>query len=251
MKPTPVLGTQGLIGPPEEATLFLGTIQKQSLGVLGRMALLQRGGFPAKALQTSPHVQHFWMRLTIDGFHILQGLILSTKQQTRLHGTFHILPSLLRFSCLQTHVMARTYHRVQGTGWENRFGVLRGCVDHVIQFFHHLFHGSSGIFHHLAHHRITVDGRHRLKGVLLLLLPRRRVAWLSLPFDGHRAQDFHPYYRGLFIPLPLSSHWSACPDLIRTARVPIGQLFPIPSRVPIGPLSLFKELPWSLNRHSK
>ena len=188
MKPTPVLGTQGLIGPPEEATLFLGTIQKQAIGVLGRMALLQRGGFPAKALQTSPHVQHFCMRLTIDGFHILQGLILSTKQQTRLHGTFHILPSLLRFSCLQTHVMTRTYHRVQGTDWENRFGVLkpralRGCVDHVIQFFHHLFHGSSGIFHHLAHHRITVHGRHRLKGGLLLLLPRRRVAWLSLPFD--------------------------------------------------------------------
>ena len=110
MKPTPVLGTQRLIGPPEEATLFLGTIQKQAIGVLGRMALLQRGGFPAKALQTSPHVQHFWMRLTIDGFHILQGLILSTKQQTRLDGTFHILPSLLRFSCLQTHVMTRTYH---------------------------------------------------------------------------------------------------------------------------------------------
>ena len=229
MKPTPVLGTQRLIGPPEEATLFLGTIQKQSLGVLGRMALLQRGGFPAKALQTSPHVQHFWMRLTIDGFHILQGLILPTKQQTRLDGTFHILPPLLRFSCLQTHVMTRTYHRVQGTGWENRFGVLkpralRGCVDHVIQFFHHLFHGSSGIFHHLAHHRITVHGRHRLKGVLLLLLPRRRVAWLSLPFDGHRAQDFQPNRPCLLIPLLLSSHWSACPDLIRTARVPLVSL---------------------------
>ena len=112
MKPTPVLGTQGLIGPPEEATRFLGTIQKQTIGVLGRMALLQRGGFPAKALQTSPHVQHFCMRLTIHGFHILQSLILTTKQQTGLHGTFHILPSLLRFSGLQTHVMARAYHIV-------------------------------------------------------------------------------------------------------------------------------------------
>ena len=59
MKSAPVLGTQGLIGPPEEATLFLGTIQKQAIGVLGRMTLLQRGGFTAKALQTSPHVQHF------------------------------------------------------------------------------------------------------------------------------------------------------------------------------------------------
>ena len=257
MKPTPVLGTQGLIGPSEEATLFLGTIQKQAIGVLGRMALLQRGGFPAKALQTSPHVQHFCMRLTIDGFHILQGLILTTKQQTGLDGTFHILPSLLRFSCLQTHVMTRTYHIVQGTDWENRFGVLkpralRGCVDHVIQFFHHLFHGSSGIFHHLPYHRITVHGRHMLKG-LLLLLPRRRVAWLSLPFDRHRAEDFHPYHRGLFIPIPLSSHWSAYPTHIRTSHRPIGQLLPLQIRsscLPIGQLSLFKELPCSLNRHS-
>ena len=112
-------------------------------------------------------------------------------------------------------------------------------LHHVIQFFHHVFHGSSGVFHHLAHHRITA---HIL---FLFLLPRRVYAWLSLPIDRHRAQDFHPYYRGLFIPLPLSSHWSTCPDLIRTSPVPIGQLFPIPSRVPIGPLSLFKELPWS------
>ena len=50
---------------------------------------------------------------------------------------------------------------------------------------------------------------------------------------------------------PLGSHWSASHDPIRTWYLPIGQLFPIPSRVPIGPLSLFKELPWCLNRHSK
>ena len=176
VKPAPVLGTQGLIGPPEEATLFLGTIQKQTIGILGGMALLQRGGFTAKALQTSPHVYHFWMRLTIHGFHILQGLILSTKQQTRLDGTFHILPSLLRFSCLQTHVMARAHHRVHRTGrvLGIRYDVFRrGCVGrhHVIQFFHHIFHRSSGVFHHLAHHRITVHGRHSLNGLLLLLLP--------------------------------------------------------------------------------
>ena len=115
MKPTPVLGTQRLIGPSEEATLFLGTIQKQAIRVLGGMALLQRGGFTAKTLQTSPHVQHFCMRLTIHGFHIVGGLILPTKQQTGLDGTFHILPSLLRFSGLQTHVMARTYHIVHRT----------------------------------------------------------------------------------------------------------------------------------------
>ena len=48
MKPAPVLGTQRLIGPSEEATLFLGTIQKQAIGVLGGMALLQRGGLTAK-----------------------------------------------------------------------------------------------------------------------------------------------------------------------------------------------------------
>ena len=35
MKPAPVLGTQGLIGPSEEATRFLGTIQKQSISVKG------------------------------------------------------------------------------------------------------------------------------------------------------------------------------------------------------------------------
>ena len=259
MKPTPVLGTQGLIGPSEEATLFLGTIQKQAIGVLGRMALLQRGGFPAKTLQTSPHVQHFYMRLTIHGFHILQGLILSTKQQTRLHGTFHILPSLLRFSGLQTHVMARAYHIVHRLSFLVLRSVIHGrqcrcrLLHHVIQFFHHLFHGSSGIFHHLPYHRITVHGRHRLNGVLLLLVPRRVYAWLSLPFDRHRAQDFHPYHRGLFIPWTLGSHWSAYPTHIRTSHRPIGQLLPLQIRsscLPIGQLSLFKELPCSLNRHS-
>ena len=208
MKPAPVLGTQGLIGPPEEATLFLGTIQKQAIRVLGEMALLQRGGFPAKALQTTPHVHHFWMRLTIHGFHIVGSLILTTKQQTGLHGTFHILPSLLRFSCLQTHVMARAYHRVHRTGrvLGIRYDVFRrGCLGrhHVIQFFHHVFHRSSGVFHHLAHHRITVHGRHRLNGVLLLLLPRRVVAWLSLPIDRHRAHDFHPPMPFLY-PRPLA-----------------------------------------------
>ena len=199
MKPTPVLGTQGLIGPPEEATLFLGTIQKQAIGVLGGMTLLQRGGFTAKALQTSPHVQHFWMRLTIHRFHILQSLILPTKQQTRLHGTFHIRPSLLRFSCLQTHVMARTYHIVPRLSFTvvipGRQSELRWCrlLHHVIQFFHHVFHRSSGVFHHLAHHRITV---HIL---FLFLLPRRMYALLSLPIDGHPAQDFHPPHAFLYL----------------------------------------------------
>ena len=195
MKPAPVLGTQRLIGPPEEATLFLGTIQKQATGVLGGMTLLQRGGFTAKALQTSPHVQHFWMRLTMHRFHIVWGLILTTKQQTRLHGTFHILPSLLRFSCLQTHVMARAHRSVHRTGRNEVLGIRhhvfrRGCLGghHVIQFFHHIFHGGSGVFHHLAYHRITV------LILFLFLLPRRVYALLSLPIDGHPAQrlSFHP-----------------------------------------------------------
>ena len=139
------------------------------------MTLLKRGGFTAKALQTTPHVQHFYMRLTIHSFHILQGLILSTKQQTRLHGTFHILPSLLRFSGLQTHIMARAYHIVHRTG--RIFGIRHHVFrrgHHIIQFFHHIFHSSSSVFHcssgvfdHFAHHRITV---HIL---FLFLLPRR------------------------------------------------------------------------------
>ena len=40
MKPSPVLGTQRLIGPPEEATLFLGTIQKQAIGVTNAQPFL-------------------------------------------------------------------------------------------------------------------------------------------------------------------------------------------------------------------
>ena len=258
MKPTPVLGTQGLIGPSEEATRFLGTIQKQAIGVLGRMTLLKRGGFTAKALQTTPHVQHFYMRLTIHGFHILQGLILSTKQQTRLHGTFHILPSLLRFSGLQTHLMARAYHivhrftvsfrlsKVLRIVIHGRQGELRGwwwwwwwwwcrLLHHVIQFFHHIFHGSSGVFHDLAHHRITV---HIL---FLFLLPRRVYAWLSLPIDRHRAQDFHPpmpfYTLGPYLSLVSlfnpykdvsSSHWSAFPSPNKDLLSSHWSAFPYP-----------------------
>ena len=116
MKPTPLLGTQRLIGPPKEVALFLGTGQKQAIGVGWGMALLKRGRFTAKALQTTPHVQHFWMRLTIHSFHIVRGLVLATKQQTRLDGTFDIVPSFLRLSGLQTHVMARAHHGVHRTG---------------------------------------------------------------------------------------------------------------------------------------
>ena len=158
------------------------------------------------------------MRLTIHGFHIVGGLILSTKQQTGLDGTFHILPSLLRFSRLQTHVMAGAYHIVHlfivvfdlmivhlivkhGHQGELRWWWCR-LPNHVIQFFHHIFHRGSGVFHHFAHHRITVLGRHRLNGVLLFLLPRRMVGWLSLPIHRHRAQGcFHPHRSGLFYTL--------------------------------------------------
>ena len=117
MKPAPVLGTHRFIGPPKEVALFLGTGQKQAIGVLGGMALLKRGWFTAKALQAAPHVTHFWMRLTIHGFHIVEGLVLPTKQQTRLHGTFDIVPSLLRLTGLQTYVMARAHHGVHRTRW--------------------------------------------------------------------------------------------------------------------------------------
>ena len=228
MKPTPVLGTQGLIGPPEEATLFLGTSHIQAIGVLGGMALLQRGGFTAKALQTTPHVQHFWMRLRIHRFHILQGLILPTKQQTRLDGTFHILPSLLRLTGLQTHVMARAYHGVHRLSFTVRFRLSkvlrivihgrqcelrwRRCrlLHHVIQFFHHVFHGSSGIFHDLTDRRITVLGCPRWKG--LLFLPPRGMGRFSLPIgtthwrhiDRHRTE-------GCFHPLPPTTFYTLDP----------------------------------------
>ena len=137
------------------------------------------------------------MRLTIHGFHILQSLILATKQQTGLDGTFHILPPLLRFLCLQTHIMARACHivhlfivafdlmMVHLIVKHGHQGELRWCrlLHHVIQFFHHIFHRRSGIFHHLAYPRITVHGRHRLNGVLLFLLPLWGMGCLSLPID--------------------------------------------------------------------
>ena len=181
----------------------------------------------------------------------LPPLVLATKQQTRLDGPFHILPSLLRFSCLQTHVMARTHHPVHRTGWKEVLGLVihgrqcelrrRRCwVDHVIQFFHHFFHSSSRVFHHLAYHRITVLGRHhRVILFLLLLLPRRVYAFgrFSLPIRITRGRDLailggHPakvfftlYYLRLFIPWNLLSHWSPFHTHIRSSRVPIGQLF--------------------------
>ena len=191
------------------------------------------------------------MRLTIHRFHILKGLILPTKQQTRLDGTFHILPSLLRLTGLQTHVMARAYHIVhrRGEGVDLSFTVLRlvihgrqgewrwcwgGLLHHVIQFFHHVSHRGSGVFHHLAYDRITVLGRHHIL-FLLLLLPRRVYALgrFSLPIgithwrhiDGHPAQGcFSPPTTYCFIPWTLGSHWSAYPTHIRTSHVPIGQL---------------------------
>ena len=266
MKPTPVLGTQRLIGPPEEVALFLGTAHIQAIGVLGGMTLLKRGGFTAKALQTSPHVQHFGMRLTIHRFHIVQGLILPTKQQTRLDGTFHILPSLLRFSCRQTHVMARTHHIVHRTGRNEvlgfvihvrhnvfRRGCLSDCVHHVIQFFHHVFHCGSGVFHHLAYHRITVLRCPRWNG--LLLLPHRGMGRFSLPIgttrwrhiDRHRAEGcFHPLPPTTFYTLEPFVSLSVYSIHIRASRVPIGQIFPIhswSSRVPIGQRSLFQTAP--------
>ena len=79
MKPCPVLGTQRLIGPPKEVTRFLGTGHKQPIGVLWGMALLKRSGFTAKALQTAPHVPHFWMRLTIQGLSYSRRLGLDHK----------------------------------------------------------------------------------------------------------------------------------------------------------------------------
>ena len=121
------------------------------------MTLLKRGRFTAKALQTTPHVQHFWMRLTRHRLHILRGLVLTTKQQTRLDGTFDIKPSLLRLTGLQTHVMARAHHGVHGAGWCGVFGLVIHVrhnvfrrrwrwVHHVIQFFHHFVHRGSGVF---------------------------------------------------------------------------------------------------------
>ena len=135
MKPGPVLGTQRLIGPPKEVALFLGTGPKQPIGVGGGMALLKRGWFTAKALQTTPHVTHFWMRLTIHGFLIVRGLVLPTKQKTRLNGTFDIVPSLLRLTGLQTHVVARAHHGVHRTRWRGVFGFSQGfcIVIHVRQ----------------------------------------------------------------------------------------------------------------------
>ena len=54
--------------------------------------------------------------------------------------------------------------------------------------------------------------------------------------------------------MTLGCHWSASHDPTRTSYILIGQLFPIQIRtscLPIGQLSLFKELPWSLSRHSQ
>ena len=54
--------------------------------------------------------------------------------------------------------------------------------------------------------------------------------------------------------MTLGCHWSASHDPIRSSHLPIGQLFPIQIRtscLPIGQRSLFKELPWSLSRHSQ
>ena len=57
-----------------------------------------------------------------------------------------------------------------------------------------------------------------------------------------------------FIPMTLGCHWSTFHDPIRTSCLLIGQLFPIQIRtscLPIGQVSLFKELPSSLDRHSQ
>jgi len=177
MKPFPIISAQRLVGPPKEVTLFLGTGHKQPIGVLWGMALLKRGRFKAKAQQTAPHVAHLWMRLTIHLLHIVEGFLFTTKQQTRLNGTFDILPSLLRLALLQTNLVARANHVVHRTGWGTGSRVLKGralkdgshshhsfqpfivilrwrrrrirlggLVYHAIQFVHQLFHGGLGIF---------------------------------------------------------------------------------------------------------
>ena len=220
------------------------------------------------------------MRLTRHGLHIVRGLVLPTKQQTRLDGTFDIGPSLLRLARLQTHVVARAHQGVHRTGCCGVFHLVihvchnvfrrRRWVHYVIQFFHHFFHRSSGVFHHLADHRITVlrrrvHGGHMLNGLLLLLLLPGRVRALgrfSLPtrigitrwrnrviahIDGHPAKGcFHPHRTRLFIPWTPSWDWSAFYTHIRFSRGPIGQMTHIhirSSRVSIGQLSLFKTVP--------
>ena len=278
MKPGPVLGTQRLIGPPKEVALFLGTGHKQPIGVDWGMALLKCGWFTTKALQTTLHVQHFGMRLSIHGFHIVKGLVLPTKQQTRLYGTFDIVPSVLRLTGLQTHVMARAHHVVHGTGWSGVLGFSQGfhivihvrhgelrrrwrLVHHVIQFFHHFFHSGSGFFHDLSYHRITVLRRHQGFILLLLLLLPDRVRTFgrfSLPtrigitswrdraivrIRGHPGKVVSPPPHTAFYTLEpfmgFSRDWSPFHDLIRPPRCPIGQL------------SIFKKVPASLGLHSE
>ena len=284
MKPGPVLGTQGLIGPPKEIALFLGTSHKQAIGVGDRMALLKSGRFTSKALQTTPHVQHFWMRLTIHGFHIVQSLVLPTKQQTRLNGTFDIGPSLLRLACLQTHVVARAHHGVHRTGWWGVLGfgagfllvihvghgkLRRRClgrlVHRVIQFFHHFSHSGSGFFHDLSYYRITVL-RRRVKGgpmlnrllLLLLILPGRGSALgrFSLPSRMRITRwrdrviahiDGHPG-KGELMSLPRA--WLFIPLNLLSHWSPFHTHIRS-SRCPIGQLSLFKTGFPSLGLHSK
>ena len=53
-----------------------------------------------------------------------RGLLFSTKQQTRVHGTFDIFPPLLGLALLQTTHTARANHVVHGTGTGSR--VLKG-----------------------------------------------------------------------------------------------------------------------------
>ena len=139
MKPFPVLLAQRLVGPPKEVTLFLGTGHKQLIGVLWGVALLKRSRFTAKAQQTAPHVAYLWMRLTIHLLHIVMGFVFATKQQTRLNGTFDIVPSLLGLARLQTNLMARANHVVRRTGWRMGSRVLKGGTLKDGSHSHHSF----------------------------------------------------------------------------------------------------------------
>jgi len=106
VKPFPVLLARRFVGPPEELALFLEAGQKKPAGVVLGVAQLKHGGLTAKAQQALSHVANVWMRLTIHLPHIVEGYLFSTKQQTRIHGTYDIFLTLLGLALLQTNLLA-------------------------------------------------------------------------------------------------------------------------------------------------
>ena len=120
------------------------------------------------------------------------GFLFTTKQQTRLSGTFDIVPSLLRLALLQTHLMARAHHVVHRTGWGTRYEVLKPRTLKDSGHSHHSFQPFIVILRWRRRRRSWWSWAFGFSKFFSIVIHLRQcelrggvwVAWSTMPFNS-------------------------------------------------------------------